>query len=201
MNSKPLSSGHRPTPSRVRRLALAAPLLLGLSPAVTRAAPADIPVLAPRPEDVSSIDGLMRAFYAVVNVRPNEPRQWGRDRTLYRPGTRFLATSTGKDGRPVIEDWDHTQLVSATEPLVQRGFAEREIYRRTRVYGHMAHVDSSYETELAAPGGVLRSRGVNSIEMVHDGQRWWIAAVMWMTESPQAPIPLELLPPAQALSK
>lgn len=191
MNAKPHSSAHHPTPSRGRRLALAAPLLLGLSPALTGAAGA---ARAPRPEDVSSIDGLIRAFYEVVNVRPDEPRQWARDRTLYSPWIRFVATSTGKDGRPVVEVWDHAQYVQATEPLVQRGFAERELRRRTRVYGAIAHVYSSYETELTTPGGVQRSRGVNSLELFHDDQRWWIASVLWAAESPQAPIPAELLP-------
>ena len=141
-----------------------------------------------------SADALMRAFYAVVNVRPGQPRQWGRDRTLYSPWVRFVATSLGADGQPRVTVWTHQELVNETEPLVQRGFAEREIHRRTRVYGPIAHVDSTYETELAGPEGPLRSRGVNSIEMMFDGQRWWITHVMWVSESPQAPIPAELLP-------
>lgn len=181
---------------RTRRALLAALASLSLC-ASAGSAKVSVPRTEARAEDISSVDGLVRAFYEVVNVRPDAPRQWGRDRTLYSPWVRFVATSTGKDGRPVVEVWDHQQFVEATEPLVQRGFSEREIHRRTRIYGHIAHVDSSYETELASADGLLRSRGVNSIEMYFDGQRWWITSVMWMTESKQAPIPAELLPPAR----
>jgi hypothetical protein len=31
----------------------------------------------------------MQAFYEVVNIAPNAPRQWARDRTLYSPWIRF----------------------------------------------------------------------------------------------------------------
>lgn len=176
--------------------AAALALLLSLAASATPAeTPVPIPQQAPRPADVASIDGLMRAFYEVVNVSPDQPRQWGRDRTLYSPWIRFLATSIGADGRPRVDVWSHQDYVNQTEPLVRRGFAEREIHRRTRVYGAIAHVDSTYETELASPSGPQRSRGVNSIEMVFDGQRWWIVSVIWMSESPQAPLPAELLPP------
>ena len=46
--------------------------------------PGSTPVesVAPRPEDVGSVDGLMRAFYEVTNVAPDAPRQCARDRTL-----------------------------------------------------------------------------------------------------------------------
>jgi len=172
-------------------LALAAQAARGATPAPA----VEVPSVDARADDVASVDGLMRAFYEVVNVRPEAPRQWGRDRTLYGPWVRFVATSTAANGAPQVEVWDHQQLVNESEPLVRRGFREREIHRSTRVYGHIAHIDSTYETEYASPSGLQRSRGVNSIEMYFDGKRWWISSVMWMTEAPQAPIPAELLPP------
>jgi hypothetical protein len=39
------------------------------------------------------------------------------------------------------------------------------------------------------------SRWVNSIDAYFDGKRWWIASVVWQSESPRYPIPAELLPP------
>lgn len=62
-------------------------------------------------------------------------------------------------------------------------------------------------TQAADFGGPVRdsyrwpvgSRGVNSLELFHDGQRWWIASRLWAAELPQAPIPAERLPSAQVL--
>ncbi len=150
-----------------------------------------------RPEDVATLDGIMRAFYDVVNVGPGEPRQWARDRTLYAPWIRFVATGTSPTtGRTEAEAWDHPQYVAKTEPLVRQGFRERELFRRTSRYGNIVHIDSTYETLLGQGAAAQASRGVNSIELYWDGSRWWIASVMWMSEDKANPIPAALLPPA-----
>lgn len=145
--------------------------------------------IAARPDDVGTLDGLMRAFYETVNIAPTEARQWDRDRTLYVPWIRFIGTSIDRDGKAKVSSWTHQQYVEATEPLVARGFKEWEISRRTQRYGNIAHIDSTYAGEAAADGKVDRFRGVNSIEAYFDGARWWISSVMWMSESPNHPIP------------
>ena len=174
-------------------------MTVALLPALVHAqttAKVKVGTIPPKAEDVQSIDGIMKAFYEVVNVAPDAPRQWSRDRTLYSPWIRFVAN--GKTGtKPEV--LTHQQLVDESEPMVQNGFREHEVFRTTRRYGNMVHVDSTYETlvGLAAP---KRSRGVNSLELYFDGTRWWIASVMWQTEDAQNPIPKELLPPAERKS-
>jgi hypothetical protein len=32
-------------------------------------------------------------------------------------------------------------------------------------------------------------RGINSIQLMNDGRRWWIVSVFWEAETPQTPIP------------
>jgi hypothetical protein len=151
-------------------------------------APAPAPT-APRPDDVATVDGMVRAFYEVVNVGPDEPRQWDRDRTLYVPWIRFVSI----DGDGSVAILTHPEFVTATEPLLRTGFREREIARTTRQYGNMVHLDSTYET-LRGLDGKERSRGVNSIDLYWDGRRWWIASVVWQSESAKFPIPAALLP-------
>lgn len=154
-----------------------------------------VETIAPRPEDVASPDGIMRAFYEVTNVAPDAPRQWARDRTLYVPWIHFVALGSGASGRPAVTVWTHQEFVDATEPLLQKGFVEREIFRTTRRYGNMVHVDSTYEA-LVGVEKPVRSRGVNSLDLYFDGQRWWVASVVWQSEDAAHPIPPELLPPA-----
>ena len=62
-----------------------------------------------------------------------------------------------------------------------------------RRFGNIAHVFSTYEFR-ATERGRVQGRGVNSIEMFWDGQRWWIAAAIWDDERPDNPIPRDLLP-------
>ncbi|MGH7730567.1 MAG: hypothetical protein ACRENJ_04875 [Candidatus Eiseniibacteriota bacterium] len=149
---------------------------------------------SPRAEDVRTIDGIIRAFYEVISGPAGTPRQWRRDSTLYIPGVRFVAMSM-REGRPVASVTDHAGFVARTDRMfVQNGFFEREIHRVTKRFGNVVHVFSTYEFCQTADGPV-QGRGVNSIQLFWDGERWWIASAIWDDERPDNPIPAEFLPP------
>ena len=109
-------------------------------------APPPVPMVAARPADVATIDGLIAAYYDIVNVEPDGPRQWDRDRTLYAPWIHFVSIHQGKEGTK-ISTWTHPEFIAATEPLLKAGFQERELKRRVYRYGNLARVESSYETQ------------------------------------------------------
>jgi hypothetical protein len=80
---------------------------------------------------------------------------------------------------------------SSDAALVRDGLEEREIHRVTKRFGNIAHVFSTYELRRAgAPAG----RGINSIQLFWDGERWWIASAVWDDERKDNPIPREYLP-------
>jgi hypothetical protein len=144
------------------------------------------------PADVSTIDGIIKAFYETISGGKGVARQWSRDKTLYMPDVRFVGLSevSGKVRASVM---NHTNYVNGTnEFFVNEGFQEREINRVVRKFGNLAHVFSTYEFSTA--DGREKGRGVNSIELFWDGTRWWIAAASWDEERPNNPIPKEFLP-------
>ena len=153
-----------------------------------------VPTVAARPEDVASIDAIIAAFYDVISGPAGTPRQWGRDRSLYIPGVRFVATGYDRQDRRTVEVMDHQQFVDATDSgMVALGFYETEIHRVTRQVHDIAHVWSTYEMRRT-PDGPVFGRGVNSVELLWDGARWWIAGAVWIDEAPQHPLPTDLLP-------
>ena len=159
---------------------------------VAAATSASAQSLTPRPEDVQTIDGIVRAFYDVVSGPKGQPRQWRRDSTLYIAGVRFVAMSL-RQGKPVAAVTDHAGFVANYDrAFVERGFFEREIGRTTKRFGNIVHVFSAYEYR-ASESGPVEGRGVNSIQLYWDGARWWIAGAMWDDERPDNPIPPELL--------
>lgn len=174
------------------RLVLAA-LGLSLALAVSAGEPIAPPTVAPRAGDVSSIDGILRAWYEIVSGPAGQPRDWARDRTLYVPDVRFVQVDVDREGRQRVIVESHAQFVERSAPLAQGGFFEKEIHRATRRFGPIAHVWSTYETRRSAAGPVV-SRGINSIELFWDGKRWWISSATWSPESPTNPIPPEFLP-------
>jgi len=72
--------------------------------------------------------------------------------------------------------------------LVALGFTERELQRRTERYGDIAHAFSSYES-LRRGESTPFARGINSIQLFWDGNRWWVMSIFWDAERPGNPLP------------
>ena len=175
-------------------------ILLTASAAVTqqtrpnKPAHVEVAAVAPRTEDVATMDGIMKAYYDVISGPAGQARQWARDRTLYIPEIRFVPMSEDKSGKPRARIVSHQQFVDASDSLlVKDGFYESEIHRVTERFGNIAHVFSTYESRQKADGPVI-ARGINSLELFWDGKRWWIASAIWDDERPDNPLPPQYLP-------
>jgi len=153
----------------------------------------EVPTVSVDPADVASIDSIVKAFYDTISGPAGQPRQWGRDKTLYVPGVQFISMSE-RNGKVAMTVSNHQQYVDNTnESFVRNGFFEKEIHRVEKRFGNIVHVFSSYEFRAKADGPV-QGRGVNSLQLVFDGTRWWIASGTWDDERPNNPIPADLLP-------
>lgn len=152
-----------------------------------------VPVVDALPGDVESIDGIVSAFYEVISGPVGQPRDWGRDATLYlEPMSFTIANVDDETGKPVARTISKQQYVDETDAwLTQSGFTEREIHRETRRFGNIAHVWSTYEWSTADG---RTGRGINGIDLFHDGTRWWITHATWDSERESSPIPAEYLP-------
>ena len=182
----------------MRSQLLAGVLLFALSSPAWAQQPArahvEVPTVAPRPEDVATLDGILKAFYEVISGPAGQPRQWSRDRSLYIPNVRFVSLSKDSAGVIHANVVDHQTYVDFTNDMfVREGFFEQEIHRTTHRFGNVVHVFSTYDMRQRA-GGPSIGRGINSVELFWDGARWWIANCQWDDERPDNPIPPEYLP-------
>jgi hypothetical protein len=150
-----------------------------------------VPAIAADPKDVSTIDGIIKAFYEVISGPKGAPRQWSRDRTLYISDVRFVSVGE-EDGKTRARVSSHQQFVDgANESVVNEGFVEHEISRVVKRFGNIAHIFSTYE--FSSEDGKEKGRGINSIELFWDGTRWWISFAGWDEERANNPIPKEFL--------
>jgi len=156
----------------------------------------EIRTVPPRPEDVATIDGMIKAFYEVVSGPKGQPRDWARDRSLYIKDIRFVPIDVEKDGKITPRIVDHQTFAETSASLEKDGFFEYEIHRVTERFGPIAHVWSTYEARRTMDGPVI-VRGINSIELFWDGKRWWIANAIWTDETAENPIPKQYLPSAK----
>src|SRR5207248_2014735 len=117
------------------------------------------------------------------------------------PGARLIPTGirqTGEAGSRVLSPDDYVQRSSPQ--LEKDGFFEREISRRTEKFANIAHLFSTYESRHAKDDAKPFARGINSIQMMNDGKRWWILTIFWQAEDDKNPLPAEYLRNAQARS-
>jgi hypothetical protein len=150
--------------------------------------------IAPRAEDVSTVDGIIKAYYEVICGPAGQPRQWGRDATLYIPNVRFILVSEHAGGKVTAESMTHQEFVDDSEASLNgKAFYEREIHRVTQRAGNIVHVFSTSE-HSSAPDGPVEGRSVDSLELFYDGTRWWIASVNIWEFGKNRPLPAEFLP-------
>jgi hypothetical protein len=158
------------------------------APKTTQDVPAQVP--AAKPEDVKSIDNILAALYNVISGPAGE-RDWNRFRSLFLPGATL--TSAGKDRDGIIRVRPRTvegYVTGAGGYFSQHGFFESPIVSRVQAFGNVAQVFCSYESRGAA-GEAPFARGINSLQLAHDGKRWWIVSILWDEERPDNPLPKE----------
>ena len=152
-------------------------------------------VLTPpaKPEDVSSIDAIIAALYDVISGPVGQARDWDRMRSLFVPGGRLMPLGPRPDGGVGVRIMEVNDYIALHGPRLERvGFREREIARRLERFGSLAHVTSTYEGRLQSDGTTIR--GINSIQLMNDGTRWWVISVFWQAETPTLTLPPEYLP-------
>ena len=163
--------------------------LLGFSLTATFAQP------VANPQDVSTLDGLIQAYYEVVSGPAGQPRDWARDSTLHHPQALVVIVGADDEGQTVARAMDLAEYHRRSGGLGASGFFEYEIHREVQTHGAVTHVWSTYEWRTAEDGPV-GGRGVNSIQLVYDGTRWWITSWMFDGRSDAPPVPPEYLPEA-----
>ena len=192
------------TPLRLVSAAIAAAALAG-APAglfAQRGAPApaypsvdSVPRPAANPADVASPDAIIAALYDVISGPAGKKRDWDRFRSLVIPNGRFIPTRVQQGGAAsatVLSADDY--IARAGAGLERNGFFEREVSRKTEQFGAIMHAFSTYESRRTAEDPKPFARGINSIQLLKDGGRWWIVTVYWDAERPGNEIPAKYLP-------
>jgi hypothetical protein len=168
-------------------------LILGLaltsSPLAGQAAPP-----GPRAADVQSLDAILAALYEVISGPAGQQRDWDRMRNLFAPGARLIPTVYRPDSVPRLRELSVEDYIKVAGPYFEKeGFFENEVARQVEQYGGVVHAFSTYESRHAAGDPTPFVRGINSIQLFNDGQRWWVVTVYWEGERPSNPIPPKYL--------
>tara|TARA_R110000787_G_scaffold210882_6_gene320642 strand:+ start:12466 stop:12978 length:513 start_codon:yes stop_codon:yes gene_type:complete len=141
-------------------------------------------------EKVQSIDVTIKTLYAVISGEKGEARDWELFQYLFHKDAKLIPSGNNRQGVNGARFMTTEEYIATSGKwLLDNGFFEKEIGRTTNQFGNIAHVFSTYESFRSAKDSKPFMRGINSIQLFHDGTRWWILNVFWQGETPEQPIP------------
>ena len=148
-----------------------------------------------RPADVASPDAIIAALYDVISGGIGVKRDWDRFRSLFVPNARLMPARVRPDGSADVGMLSADDYAARSGASLERtGFFEREIARKTESYGAIMHLFSTYESLRTLSDAKPFARGINSIQLLKDKDRWWVVSVYWDSERPGNELPAKYLP-------
>jgi hypothetical protein len=158
--------------------------------------PESKPIPAAKPEDVNSLDAIIKAFYDATAGPAGKARDWDRLRSLFVNEARMIPVRHGVHGQGGNEllTMPVDGYIELNKNYFEKGgFFEKEVARRAEQFGNIAQVWSTYESRRGKDDPQPYVRGVYSIQLAFDGTRWWMVNVMWDTEQENAKLPEKYL--------
>ena len=146
-------------------------------------------------DKVKTLDITLETLYGVISGEKGEERNWELFRYLFKSDAKLIPSGKNKEGAIGVRYMSPDDYIeSSGKWLFENGFFEIEISRSVQVFGNIAQVFSTYESFRSAKDTEPFMRGINSIQLLYDGSRWWIINIYWMQESEENPIPNKYLP-------
>src|SRR5262252_8554635 len=168
-------------------LLVALPLAAQTPRAGTRPPGASRPSMAAGDADGASVDAIIAALYASVSHDEAGQPNWERMRNLFLQVGMLIPPKNPRSDLFTVLDVDgfEQRVKESVGAAKQKGdptsFFEKEVSRRTDCFGNVCQIFSTYESRRAPADEKPFVRGINSIQLVNDGHRWWIASVAWDT--------------------
>lgn len=145
--------------------------------------------LAPRPEDIATIEGILTAISESVSGPKGQERQWDRFASLFKPEGKIVPHDVNDSGELTHGFYGSQEYAEWTGTWpVENGFFEESIHEEIQRFGSIAHVFSTYVWRHEKQGPIV-GRGINSIQLAYDDNRWWVTSILWAEEHPSNPIP------------
>lgn len=146
-------------------------------------------------EKVTTLDSTLKTLYNVISGKKGEARNWELFKFLFKPEAKLIPSGKNKQGTYGVRYLSPDDYIkSSGKWLIDNGFFEKEIHRTVSTFGNITQVFSTYESFKSETDEKPFMRGINSIQLLNDGNRWWVINIYWTQETQENPIPKEYLP-------
>lgn len=145
-------------------------------------------------KNVESLDNIVETLYSVISGDKGVKRDWALFNHLFKPDAKLMPTRMEKDSLISVSYLTPQDYIDRSGPwLEENGFHEKEIFRVTESFGNITHLFSTYSAFRNSKDTEPFMRGINSIQLLYDNQRWWITNIYWQAESKEVQLPEKYL--------
>ncbi|GAB4231292.1 MAG: hypothetical protein Tsb0034_03550 [Ekhidna sp.] len=144
---------------------------------------------------VQTLDSTIETLYGVISGEAGEKRNWELFKYLFTNDAKLIPPGPNQEGVIGYRTMTPDQYIETSGAwLEENGFFEKEINRVTESFGSLTHIFSTYESYRSESDEKPFTRGINSIQLMKDEDRWWIVNIYWTGEREDNPIPSKYLP-------
>ena len=165
---------------------------------------------------LKNIEDLVQELYSTISFSKASEANFDRFKKLFKPDARLIYFSKNYERGNVF--WilpdNVLNLFNSTKNSVEqlkletfvirlkeqidngniKSFYEYELAKTIDKFGKIAHVFSTYEAKELPESLKVIQKGINSIQLIFDKERWWITSLMWYNEDSKYEIPEKYLP-------
>ncbi|UKJ07394.1 nuclear transport factor 2 family protein [Solitalea lacus] len=136
------------------------------------------------------LDKVLKGLYASISGPAAQQRDTALIKSFFVPEARLIPVFVNKENKTARRTLSVAQYLEGLGKLTKdQGFFEKEVSRKTDIFGNMAQVFSTYESFHKLDEEKPFQRGINSLQLMFDGQQWKILNITWNAETPENPIP------------
>lgn len=146
---------------------------------------------AAAPGDTQAVQTTLDALYTAFSFDARGGADWDAIRKLCASGAVFVAPIERKKSPRVVgidEFLRDFQQYVASEAVRNTGLHERIVHARIDQFGSIAHAYVAFEGFV--PGlNAVQQRGLDSIQLVRDGDKWLVVSFTTQYEGKAEPLP------------
>jgi hypothetical protein len=142
-------------------------------------------------KNTRSVNAIIQTLYDVISGPIGKDRDWDTFRSLFANDARMYVAYPNKDSGTVMHSFTPEDYINRNKTrLADIGFNEFEIHRTTESYGAITHVFSTYESQFTNENNEADTvKGINSIQLFNDGNRYYILSICWDANAKNIPVP------------
>ncbi|WHI46242.1 hypothetical protein ACJJIW_13115 [Microbulbifer sp. JMSA004] len=134
-------------------------------------------------KDKLKIQKVIDELYSGISGPAGFKRDWKRQESLFTSDAKMIRTFVDSNGMPQSTILTVQEYPENFENLIAgRPFYEIEIHNIIERFGNIAHAFSIYEAWSDKERTQFIKRGVNSIQLLNDGESWKVVHMIWDDE-------------------